>query len=37
MRFEKDNSTASNIVLRVELDANYEVRSERFYFADSAP
>lgn len=37
LRFPRDDSSASNILLRVELSATYEVRSERFYFADSAP
>ena len=37
LRFAKDDSSAANILLRVELDANLEVRSEEFFFASSAP
>lgn len=36
-RFARDDSSASNILLRVELGANLEIRSEDFYFSGSTP
>ncbi|MGH9708685.1 MAG: metal-dependent hydrolase [Candidatus Acidiferrales bacterium] len=37
LRFARDDSSASNILLRVELGANLEVHDEEFFFASSAP
>ncbi|MGH9759056.1 MAG: metal-dependent hydrolase [Candidatus Acidiferrales bacterium] len=37
LRFARDDSSASNILLRVDLGANLEVLNEEFFFVSSAP
>lgn len=37
LRFARDDSSAANILLRVDLRANLEVHNEEFFFASSGP